>query len=158
MNSCFIVKRLHGLLKPIGFIKQGATWNRPLDQFIDVVNIQTSKSWDAVTVNAGVVYPAAFTKCREEDLPRFIAEPKCTVRARIGELIDGKDMWWNLTSPDVEEAIVEKVEGIVLPFLGKVGTGKVGTGKTLSIVKFVAVVHVWAYANLIPTAAGRFRP
>ena len=117
MSLNAIVARLDPLLKPIGFSRHGATWNRSVGSFIDVVNVQSSKSRDAITINAGVLHPGAFTKCWGQVLPQFIDEAQCTVRARVGQLIDGKDLWWNLTATDTADDIADKVASPVLPYL-----------------------------------------
>ncbi|MGI8907012.1 MAG: DUF4304 domain-containing protein [Candidatus Sumerlaeaceae bacterium] len=117
MKSKSIVAHLDGLLKPIGFSRHGTAWNRSTGPFIDVVDVQTSKSREAITVNAGVLHRDVYAKCWEQVLPQFIEEPSCTVRARIGQLIDGKDLWWDLTSTDVADDIADKVASRVIPFL-----------------------------------------
>jgi hypothetical protein len=124
MSTKTVIERLNDELNPLGFERQKMTWNRKLDSFIDVVDVQTSKTTDTVTVNAGVVHPNAHAKCWGNTFPQFIEEPSCTVRARIGQLIDGKDQWWPLNATNVADEIVEKVRIYVLPFLEAMHSAK----------------------------------
>lgn len=117
MNARDVTAQLDGVLKPLGFDRQKTTWNRKSGSFVDAVDVQVSKSGDTITVNAGVLHPDVYAKCWGGDLPRSIEEPSCTVRARIGQLIDGKDLWWQLDSDHVAGEIAEKVSTHVLPFL-----------------------------------------
>jgi hypothetical protein len=43
-------------LSPLGFVRHNATWNRRSAQFVDVIDLQVSKSPDSVTMNAGVLH------------------------------------------------------------------------------------------------------
>lgn len=117
MHAKTVTARLDGLLKPLGFERQKTTWNRKSDSFVDVVDVQIGKTGDMITVNAGVLHLDVHAKCWGGDLPEFVEEPSCTVRARIGQLIDGKDLWWQLDSDHVAGEIAENVSAHVLPFL-----------------------------------------
>ena len=117
MNAKNVTARLDELLKPLGFERQKTTWNRKSDYFVDVMDLQISKTEDMITVNAGVLHPDVYTKCWGDDFPKSIEEPSCTVRARIGQLIDGRDLWWQLNTNDVADEIADKVSKHVLPFL-----------------------------------------
>lgn len=119
MNAKDVTVRLDGLLKPLGFERQKTTWNLKSGSFVDVVDVQISKTRDMITVNAGVLHPDVHAKCWGGDLPKFIEEPSCTVRARVGQLIDGKDLWWQLGADDVAGEIADTVSTHVLPFLGQ---------------------------------------
>lgn len=117
MNAKSVIVRLDEVLKPLGFERQKETWNRKFGSFVDVVDVQTSKAGDTITVNAGVVHPDVHAKCWGDSLPKFIEEPSCTVRARIGQLIGEKDLWWKLDAADVANDVADKVSTRVLPFL-----------------------------------------
>jgi hypothetical protein len=116
MNARDVAEELDGALKPLGFRRQKTTWNRKFGSFVDVVDVQVGKAGDTITVNAGVLHPDVHAKCWG-DLPQSIQEPSCTVRARIGQLVDGKDLWWQLDADGVAGEIAEKVNIHVLPFL-----------------------------------------
>lgn len=117
MNAKDVIARLDEMLKPLGFEKHKTTWNLKSSLFVDVVDLQTSKTGDMITINAGVLHLGVHGKYWGGDFPKFIEEPFCTVRVRIGQLLDGNDLWWQLNADDVANEITEKVCLQVLPFL-----------------------------------------
>src|SRR6266568_9007067 len=94
-----------------------AAWNRRAGQLTDVVTLQIDKSRQKATVNVGVLHPVAYTRCWNRRVPDFVEEPSCTVRARLGELVDGRDHWWSLEHSDVIDDIVRQIARYALPFL-----------------------------------------
>lgn len=92
-------------------------WNRLVDSFVDVVDLQISKAGDTITVNAGVVDVDVHTILWGRKPPEFVEQPACTVCIRIGELIDGKDMWWRLSDHETVHSVGANVAARVLPFL-----------------------------------------
>ena len=119
MNTKPVGTQLDKLLGSAGVTRQKMTWNRKAGAFVDVVDLQPSKAGDALTVNAGVIDPSVHKICWGEDPSAFVEEPSCTVRARIGQLIDGKDLWWRDDGENVASEIVERVREHVLPFLDR---------------------------------------
>lgn len=119
MSAKAVISRLDRVLKPLGFERQKTTWNRKSGSFVDVVDVQTSKVKNTITINAGVFHSGVYAKCWGDWLPEFIEEPSCIVRTRIGQLIGEKDLWWKLDEVDVADAVAEKVSSHVLPFLGQ---------------------------------------
>lgn len=117
MSTKVVIARMDELLKPLGFTRHKATWNRRSNSFIDVIDVQTSKAGDTMTINAGVLHPEVHRKCWATELPAVIEEPSCTVRVRVGQLLDGKDLWWRLSDAGILDDIAEKVAAYVLPFL-----------------------------------------
>lgn len=95
MKHAAIVSTLHELLKPLGFRKKRATWNRS-GKVVEVINVQVSKAGDSATINAGVMDKDVYALLWQKSAHDFVAEPDCTVRARIGTLIDDLDHWWPL--------------------------------------------------------------
>ena len=71
MNTKPVVAQINQLLGPLGFVRQKMTWNRTLGPFVDVVDLQLSKTGDAVTVNAGVLRPSVHKACWGADAPLF---------------------------------------------------------------------------------------
>ena len=116
-----LAQSLHAVLRPRGFRKKGARWNRASGSFVDVIDIQKSQWSFSFTVNCGVFLPSAYTLLWEKQPAKFVSEVSCTVRSRIGGLIDDHDLWWDVkqeTIPqDVIDDVVTKVEAYVLPFL-----------------------------------------
>ncbi len=117
MSAKVVLKDLDKLLLPLGFRRQKETWNRRSGPFVDVIDVQVSKSGDTMTVNVGVLDPEIYSQCWGEDPPRFVQEPQCTVRARIGELMEGRDVWWPLDDAGLVENVVEAVRTHAPPFL-----------------------------------------
>lgn len=120
MRIELLIRRMDGLLKPLGFVRKRAVWNRRSGPFIDVIDVQISESNDMFTINAGVFDPEVYRRCWPDEPQGMIVEPKCTVRARIGQLVAGHDLWWDLDdlgSQRTLEQIAEAVSSSVLPFI-----------------------------------------
>jgi hypothetical protein len=84
---------------------------------VDVIDVQVDKAKDAVTVNAGVLAPEIYRACWGADPPTPVQEPHCTVRVRVGELVEGKDVWWRCDQPGIDNEMTEALRAYVLPFL-----------------------------------------
>jgi hypothetical protein len=120
MNTKHLITALSDILIPLGFTRKGNTWNRHCTSFVDVINLQQSKAGDAVTINCGVLHFDVHRLCWGKEAAVFIEEPICTVRARIGELINGYDLWWNCIGSIIpSDVISDQVKSAVLPFLEK---------------------------------------
>lgn len=117
MSEKPIVSELDDLLKPIGFTRQKASWNRRSGYVVEVIDVQVSKTGGTATVNAGVLDMDAHVKLWGSKPPAFVEEPACTVRARVGELIDGKDLWWQLNDDQVGAKVSKAITDYVLPFV-----------------------------------------
>lgn len=113
------ITQLDSLLKPLGFVRQQTTWNRRADTLVDVVDVQVSKAGDAMTVNAGVLDSDVRRILWGTEPSDFVDQPSCTICTRIGELIDGKEVWWQLGNRETADEVVEKVAAHVLPFLAR---------------------------------------
>lgn len=120
MNADNIVFILDAHLKPLSFRRKGLVWNRRIDGVVEVIDLQVSKSRDAVTVNAGVLDPVVYRKVWGEDAPDIVKEPTSTVRVRIGELLDNRDRWWQLDNDRDIGELVDAVTQVVLPFLHRI--------------------------------------
>lgn len=117
MSVRIVIAELDKLLKPVGFTRQKAVWNRRVGYVVDVIDVQVSKTGEAITVNAGVLDGDVHKKLWGEEPPSFVEEPLCTVRARVGDLIDGHDLWWQLSEANIDTEIVGIVDRLLLPFL-----------------------------------------
>lgn len=117
MSEKETVSKLDDLLRPLGFMRQEAVWNRRSGHFIEVIDLQVSGSGDTATINAGVLDTDAHAKLWGSEPPASVEEAACTVRARVGELVDGKDLWWRLSDDRVGERITGAVADRVLPYL-----------------------------------------
>jgi hypothetical protein len=117
MSATSIITRLDRELSPKGFSRKKATWNREQGPLVEVIDIQTSKGGDAVTMNVGVLSRPIYLACWGRDAESFVEEPFCTVRARVGQLLDNKDRWWDVSSESVAEEMVDCLGARILPFL-----------------------------------------
>src|SRR5690606_12703069 len=110
-------KQLDDLLKPRGFTRQKTAWNRKSGYVVEVIDVEISKAGDTATVNAGVLDTDVHVKLWGSEPPAFVEVPACTVRARVGELIDGKDLWWQLNDGQVTEKVSKAITDHMLPFV-----------------------------------------
>jgi hypothetical protein len=117
MTAASIIARLDRELTPIGFRRKKATWNRERDAMVEVIDVQTSKGGGAVTMNVGVLSRPIYVACWGRDAEPFIEEPFCTVRARVGQLLDNKDRWWDVGGAGAAEEMVDCLGARMLPFL-----------------------------------------
>ncbi len=121
MNRPMITARIDRELTSIGFSRfaKKSTWNRQHHSLVEVIDIQISKTGNKVTMNVGVLERGVYFACWGRDAELYVEEPSCTVRARIGELIDKKDRWWDVDSTSVADDMVACLSGYALPFLAR---------------------------------------
>lgn len=119
MSTSSIIARLDSELAPMGFNRKKVTWNREHDSLVDVIDIQVSKSGDTVTMNAGVLSRPVYFACWGRESKPFVEEPSCTVRARVGQLLDNKDRWWDVGRESTADELVTCLGACILPFLDR---------------------------------------
>lgn len=136
MSAAPLVRRIEALLTPLGFKRRGRTWNRSAGRLVQVIDLQVSKAGDAVTVNAGVMDPDVYARCWGSSASIPVQEPDCTVRVRIGELIDTTDVWWPVGDSRTQEATANAVTEFVLPFLS-------GMQSKEAMAEFLCRKEVW---------------
>lgn len=124
MSVKTINSEVSNLLEPLGFSRRNTTWNRRTGLVVEVVDIQVNKTGDAITVNAGVLDTQAHAAFWGAEPSDFIEQPNCTVCVRVGELIDGKDKWWQLQDANTSADLAKIVKTYVLPFLDQTRTRK----------------------------------
>jgi hypothetical protein len=117
MERAHLVKHLNDVIAPHGFRRRNLTWNRKSPPFTDVLELQVSKSHDAVTLNAGVFDPDVYQQCWNSSAPAFVDEPMCVVRSRIGLISGNSDTWWSLEDPEISQRVSTAVQEDALPFL-----------------------------------------
>jgi hypothetical protein len=117
MSEKNVVGKLEVLLHPLGFTRKQAVWNRRSGYVVEVIDVQVSKAGDTATVNAGVLDTDAYATLWGSEPPAFVEIPDCTVTARIGELIDGKDLWWQLNDGQVTDRVSKAITDHMLPFV-----------------------------------------
>ena len=112
-----IAESIDGVLGPIGFARHGLTWTRRAAAVTDVVTVQISKAGQRFTLNLGVLDPDALALCWGEQPSRLADEALCTVRARLGQLMSGKDVWWDGSDLTTLSTIASALRDVGLPFL-----------------------------------------
>lgn len=117
MNLNDTVKEVDDVLQSRGFQKSGLTWNRVTSGLVEVIDLQLSKSKTEITVNCGIQERRAYLLVWGKEPERFVQEPFCVVRARIGELGDGQDVWWSIADEGTARNVAVAVTRTVLPFL-----------------------------------------
>lgn len=119
MSEATVAAKLDELLSPLGFTRKRAVWNRRSGYVVEAIDVQVSKTGDVATVNVGVLDIEAHMKLWGSEPPPLVEVPACTVTARIGELIDGKDRWWELDVDERADDIARAVTEHALPFVSR---------------------------------------
>jgi hypothetical protein len=128
-----IVEKIVSFMKKSKFSRKNRVWNRKRGLFIDVVEIDLSKSscseFVRCTINSGIYFDPINEIVFGEKTKPFAREVSCPVRIRAGHLMLeenlGKfyDTWWNMESiMDVHRSVDELrvfIEKKELPFLEK---------------------------------------
>jgi hypothetical protein len=122
MSKQAIVRAVDALLKPKGFVRHGSVWNRRAGDCVQVIDLQTSKVGGSLTVNAGVLDPEVYRTLWDKEPAAVVKEPYCTVRARVGTLVDDYDLWWPLDHNEIPAQIVETMTNYVVPFVHRVSS------------------------------------
>jgi hypothetical protein len=112
-----IQEAIGAALRPLGFIERKGAWNRRSAGFVDVIDLQMSKSGDMVTINVGVLHERVHVNVWGTDVPAFVDEPSSTVRVRLGQLIDGKDTWLALEETPTASQLTDLLVRHGLPFV-----------------------------------------
>ncbi len=122
MSIKSVITQAGSFLESKGFNRKSSAWNRKRINFIEVIELQVSKAGDMVTINCGMFHPKVHAILWAAPAPEFVTAPFCAVTVRIGQLIDGKDLWWPLGEPGTPGEIADKLACFVLPFLGRMSS------------------------------------
>lgn len=117
MKKSQLISKIDEILEKHQFYKRGLIWNRDYPDFVDVIDLQISKSKDRFTVNTGVADKFVIHACWGMDGSDVVEEPSCTVHMRLGELLHGRDVWWDLSDDDDIEAVLSGIQEAAIPFL-----------------------------------------
>lgn len=117
MEKAQLISKIDDVLEKYQFYRKGGLWNRDYTEFVDVIDFQISKSKDMFTLNAGVADKFVIQTCWGMGGSEMVEEPSCTVRARLGELLHGRDMWWSLSDGDGVEEVLSGIQDAAIPFL-----------------------------------------
>ena len=97
-------------LKKDGYKKRAFTWVKECKEVSKVLNIQGSqynlKTDSRYTVNLGIFHHD-FHMERMGFLGKSLSESSCDVRIRIGELMHGRDHWWELNTYSDNQRVLE---------------------------------------------------
>jgi len=112
-----LIEVVDQFLGPAGFDRKGMLWNRRHDSIVEAVDIQISNAGDAATINVGVLHDDVYAVVWGGAPQGFVEEPFCVVRARVGQIVDGHDLWWPVSNEQTPQNIVAALAANVLPFL-----------------------------------------
>ena len=126
-----VVAEVALLFREQSFRKQRHTFNRETEEgLVQVVGFQMGPSpppgagamhgdlHGSFTINLGVYFDEV-RRCDRPESPRpkFVHDYDCQVRVRVGQLVSGRDLWWELSQAGVEQVGRALVAEVVLPFL-----------------------------------------
>ena len=135
-----VEKKVFSKMKPLGFKKNGRTFNRRLDDgIIQVINFQSGQYpltdnyeipelrenlYGKFVVNMGVCVENLFKFQFPTENKKFYKEYECQIRARLGTLLTGQDYWWKITDDNtkITEEIIEGLETIGFDWFAGVDT------------------------------------
>ncbi len=122
-----VEKEVFAKLKPIGFKKNGRTFNRRLDDgIIQVINFQSGQYpigqgyeipdlrenlYGKFVVNLGVCIESLYKFQSPTEDKKYYKEYDCQIRDRLGTLLTGQDYWWSITN-DNKEITQEIIAGL----------------------------------------------
>jgi len=112
-------EKIRVILGEAGFAprRSGLEWVRESDHFVDVIDIQYSKSLERLTVNVSTLNKAIRSIIDEVTPESSRVGSFYTISTRLGQLIDGKDRWWNRRNTDGILEICDAIKTRALPFL-----------------------------------------
>lgn len=117
MTKAQLISKIDDVLEKYQFYRNGPLWKRDYADFVDVIDLQISKSKDMFTINVGVADKFILHACWGMRGSDMVEEPSCTVRARLGELLHGRDVWWNLSDSAGIEEVLSAIHDVAIPFL-----------------------------------------
>ena len=114
-----VVKRsIQPRLKADGYRKKARTFFRELDGGVyQIANVQLNK-WNTAqeatfTINLGVYFPSVVAIYWQPEITPPPRECECTVRARIGNLLDEPDdHWWTVTPRTDLDSLAAEVDAV----------------------------------------------
>ena len=146
-------------LKERGFKRSKSTFHRPADQNWQVVNFQKSVYSDRDAVRFTVNLAVGIGRLRRGvyDWPngKRPAEARCHLRERLGPLLAGRDVWWDVAR-DAElerlgDALIAALERYGLPWLEAHATDEAIVGLLRDDARLREEIphHLYWYARLM---------
>jgi hypothetical protein len=111
------IQGIDSILLPLGFSRKKMTWRRRTGDFEDIISVQLSKDRERFTLSMGVVDHVALALYGESPSSDGLQDHDCTVRARLGELLDGLDLWWAAEEEVNLGQLGQQLTDIAVPFL-----------------------------------------
>jgi hypothetical protein len=108
---------MHEFLQASGFRRYRSAWTRHVGDLVDVVDLQPNRSGERVWVNLGVAEPMSFELSWGARIRDPVDEGMCTIRARLGALVDDLDRPWLISDAATATSIIETMRSHGLPFL-----------------------------------------
>ena len=102
-----VLNALNSRLEPLGFKrnKYGRVWNRMIENYIDIIELQKSGFSNSLTVNCGVSCMDVYRITWGKEPKKIMIPAEGIVEIRLGHLVYGKDTWWEyeeiLDSPGI---------------------------------------------------------
>lgn len=81
MKKAQLISKIDEVLEGYQFYRNGSLWIRDYADFVDVIDLQISKSKDMFTINAGVADKFIIRACWGMDGVAMVDEPSCRVHA-----------------------------------------------------------------------------
>lgn len=107
----------HNKLKPLGFKKKGNNFYLKKDHLGLIINIQKSAYYSKqkihFTINIGVFIPEyyhAYYNYHENTPPEYPIEPDCAIRARIGDLKNQNDIWFDIDERTDSSILISEMD------------------------------------------------
>ncbi|QIH34135.1 DUF4304 domain-containing protein [Sphingobacterium sp. DR205] len=135
-----VEKDIYAKLKPVGFKKNGRTFNRRLDDgIIQVINLQSGQYpigqgyeipglrenlYGKFVVNLGVCIESLYKFQSPTENKKYYKEYDCQIRDRLGTLLTGQDYWWTITDDNnkITQEIIEGIETIAFKWFSGLET------------------------------------
>jgi hypothetical protein len=116
MTKTRLISKIDNFLVNHAFTGGGPLWKKVYTDFVDIIDLQVSKSGDLFTINLGIADKFVVRTCWGIGDLDLIDEPACTVRSRLGELLYGRDVWWSLADNGGIEEVLRGIEDVAIPF------------------------------------------
>ena len=112
--SSLIVTNIKGCLKTKGYKQFKCVWNRKVNAFTHVLEIQDMRGANAdtasFTINFGVFVPDVLEMVWGKTDPKCVKDVDCVIAERIGRLMPGGlDKWWRVDPAVNLEAVLREV-------------------------------------------------
>jgi len=114
-----LITKIDEIIKPIGFTLRSSTWNRRVNEYVDVINLQ--KTSIGFIINIGVYLNDIFKHCWPTLVLDFIEDPHCIVVTRVNHLLINTPYkcLWNKENSDSIQEIPIVIENYILPYFNR---------------------------------------